>query len=105
MEKTGEKTLVDKTFEDLLPAYEKDAKITYKKGLEHGISQVNILRSMTMDLSFKSDFDLGEEDLTEKLKEMINLYLKGTPVKANRKKKRRKIKNRKSSSKRRIKKD
>lgn len=86
MEKTGEKTLVDKTFEDLLPAYEKDAKITYKKGLEHGISQVNILRSMTMDLSFKSDFDLGEEDLTEKLKEMINLYLKGTPVKAHRQK-------------------
>lgn len=83
MEKTGEKTLVDKTFEDLLPAYEKDAKITYKKGLEHGISQVNILRSMTMDLSFKSDFDLGEEDLTEKLKEMINLYLKGTPVKTH----------------------
>ncbi len=67
----------------LLPAYEKDAKITYKKGLEHGISQVNILRSMTMDLSFKSDFDLGEEDLTEKLKEMINLYLKGTPVKTH----------------------
>lgn len=37
---------------------------------------------MTMDLSLKSDFDLGEEDLTENLTEMINLYLKGTPVKA-----------------------
>lgn len=38
---------------------------------------------MTMDLSFKSDFDLGEEDLSEKLTQMINLYLKGTPVKTN----------------------
>lgn len=82
MEKTGEKTLVEKTFDDLLPAYEKDMKITDNKGLEHGISQVNMLRTMTMDLSLKSDFDLGEEDLTENLTEMINLYLKGTPVKA-----------------------
>ena len=57
-------------------------KITDNKGLEHGISQVNMLRTMTMDLSLKSDFDLGEEDLTENLTEMINLYLKGTPVKA-----------------------
>lgn len=82
MEKTGEKTLVEKTFDDLFPAYEKDMKITDNKGLEHGISQVNMLRTMTMDLSLKSDFDLGEEDLTENLTEMINLYLKGTPVKA-----------------------
>lgn len=84
MEKTGEKTLVEKTFDDLLPAYEKDTKITESKGLEHGISQVNMLRAMTMDLSLKSDFDLGEEDLSEKLTEMINLYLKGTPVKTGR---------------------
>ncbi|WP_311481569.1 NAD(P)-dependent oxidoreductase [uncultured Anaerococcus sp.] len=82
MEKSDEKTLEDKTFDDLLPAYEKDVKITENKGLEHGIGQINMLRAMTMDLSFKSDFDLGEEDLTEEIKEMINLYLKGTPVKA-----------------------
>lgn len=83
MEKSDEKTLVEKTYEDLERAYEKDMEITEKKGLEHGISQVNMLRAMTMDLSFKSDFDLGEEDLSEKLTQMINLYLKGTPVKTN----------------------
>ena len=42
-----------------------------------------MLRSMTMDLSFKSDFDLGDEDLREKLRGMIDLYLKGTPVRTN----------------------
>lgn len=70
------KTLVDKTFEDLLPAYERDARITENRGLEHGIGQVNMLRAMTMDLSFKSDFDLGQEDLREEIREMIKFYLK-----------------------------
>ncbi|WP_299034499.1 NAD(P)-dependent oxidoreductase [uncultured Anaerococcus sp.] len=83
MDKVDEKSLVEKGFVDLLPAYEKDAKVTNDKGLEHGISQVNMLRSMTMDLSFKSDFDLGDEDLREKLRGMIDLYLKGTPVRTN----------------------
>lgn len=71
-----EKTLVDKTFEDLLPAYERDAKITENRGLEHGISQVNMLRAMTMDLSFKSDFDLGQEDLEDGIRGMIKFYLR-----------------------------
>ena len=75
MGETDEKTLVDKTFEDLLPAYERDAKLTEKRGLEHGISQVNMLRAMTMDLSFKSDFDLGQEDLKEDIREMIKFFL------------------------------
>ena len=75
MGETDEKTLVDKTFEDLLPAYERDAKLTEKRGLEHGISQVNMLRGMTMDLSFKSDFDLGKEDLKEDIREMIKFFL------------------------------
>ena len=70
------KTLVDKTFEDLLPAYERDARITENRGLEHGIGQVNMLRAMTMDLSFKSDFDLGQEDLRDEIREMIKFYLK-----------------------------
>lgn len=70
------KTLVDKTFEDLLPAYERDARITENRGLEHGIGQVNMLRAMTMDLSFKSDFDLGQEDLRDEIKEMIYFYLR-----------------------------
>lgn len=34
-----------------------------------------MLRAMTMDLSFKSDFDLGKEDLNDNLKEMIKFYL------------------------------
>lgn len=80
MEKTDDKNLVDKTFDDLLEAYEKDAKATEKRGLEHGISQVNMLRMMTMDLSFKSDFDLKDENISEKLDEMIDLYVKGIPA-------------------------
>ena len=68
--------MVDKTFEDLLPAYERDARITENRGLEHGIGQVNMLRAMTMDLSFKSDFDLGQEDLRDEIREMIKFYLK-----------------------------
>ena len=35
-----------------------------------------MLRAMTMDLSFKSDFDLGQEDLREEIREMIKFYLK-----------------------------
>lgn len=80
MEKTDGKNLVDKTFDYLLEAYEKDAKATEKRGLEHGISQVNMLRMMTMDLSFKSDFDLKDENISEKLDEMIDLYVKGIPA-------------------------
>lgn len=80
MEKTDDKNLVDKTFDDLLEAYEKDAKATEKRGLEHGISQVNMLRMMTMDLSFKSDFDLKDENISENLDEMIDLYVKGIPA-------------------------
>ena len=82
MDENEEKTLASKSFEDLLPAYEEDRKITDRKNLEHGIGQVNMLRAMTMDLSLKSDFDLGEEDLGEDLEKMIDLYLNGTPVKA-----------------------
>ena len=81
MEKTDEKKLIDKSFDDLLEAYEKDARATEKKGLEHGISQVNMLRMMTMDLSIKSDFDLRDDDINEKLDEMIDLYVKGIPAK------------------------
>lgn len=77
MGKDGEKILVDKTFDDLFPAYENDIKTTDFKGLQHGISQVNMLRAMTMDLSLKSSFDLGKEDLSEKLSEMIKFYLSG----------------------------
>ena len=80
MEKTNDKKLVERTFDDLLEAYEKDAKATEKRGLEHGISQVNMLRMMTMDLSFKSDFDLKDENISEKLDEMIDLYVKGIPA-------------------------
>lgn len=72
----GEKKLVTKSFEDLLPAYERDTRITENKGLEHGIGQVNMLRAMTMDLSFKSEFDLGEEDLKDEIREMIHFYIR-----------------------------
>ena len=81
MERTSEKKLEDKSFDDLVEAYEKDAKVTEKKGLEHGINQVNMLRMMTMDLSLESDFDIGDEEVLEKLDEMIDLYVKGIPVK------------------------
>lgn len=81
MEKTSDKKLEDKSFDDLTEAYEKDAKVTEKKGLEHGISQVNMLRMMTMDLSLESDFDIRDEKVCEKLDEMIDLYVKGIPVK------------------------
>ena len=81
MEKTSEKKLLDQSFDDLLKSYEKDTKTTEKKGLEHGISQVNMLRMMTMDLSLKSDLDLKDENINEKLDEMIDLYVKGIPAK------------------------
>ena len=81
MEKTSDKKLEDKSFDDLTEAYEKDAKVTEKKGLEHGISQVNMLRMMTMDLSLESDFDIRDEKVYDKLDEMIDLYVKGIPVK------------------------
>ncbi|WP_311530977.1 NAD(P)-dependent oxidoreductase [uncultured Anaerococcus sp.] len=82
MKKTDGKSLVSRTFDDLLEAYEEDQKITERKNLEHGISQVNMLRAMTMDLSLKGDFDLGDEDLEEEIGKMIDLYLNGSPVKA-----------------------
>ena len=80
MEKTSEKKLLDQSFDDLVKSYEKDAKTTEKKGLEHGVSQVNMLRMMTMDLSFDSDLDLKDENIDEKLDEMIDLYVKGIPA-------------------------
>lgn len=83
MKKKEGKELVNKTFDDLYKAYEKDMKLTQKKGLEHGISQINMLRTMTMDTSLKSDFDLKDDGIGEKIDEMIGLYLNGIPARVN----------------------
>nr|WP_072538012.1 NAD(P)-dependent oxidoreductase [Anaerococcus mediterraneensis] len=67
----SDKKLIDKSFDDLEPAYLEDEKISKKRGLEHGISQTNILRSASYDLSIDSDFDIASPDIDEDLADMI----------------------------------
>lgn len=65
------KNFIDKSFDDLYEAYREDEKLARKKGLDHGIGQVNMLRTMCMDMSMDSDFDLEKEDLSEEIMKMV----------------------------------
>lgn len=65
------------SFEELEEAYQKDQELTDKKGVEHGIRQVNMLRANSMEFRLPTDvaFDelrVREEDTEAVLKETLS---------------------------------
>ena len=64
------------SFEELEEAYKEDQELTDKKGVEHGIRQVNMLRANSMEFRLPTDvaFDelrVREEDTEAVLKETL----------------------------------
>jgi len=65
------------SFEELEEAYKEDQELTDKKGVEHGIRQVNMLRANSMEFRLPTDvaFDelrVREEDIEATIKETLS---------------------------------
>lgn len=65
------------SFEELEEAYKEDQELTDKKGVEHGIRQVNMLRANSMEFRLATDvaFDelrVREEDIEATIKETLS---------------------------------
>ena len=60
-----------KSFEELEEFYRNDEIETSKKGMEHGIGQINMLRAASIDFEIKNDLGLGKEEFEEDIIQII----------------------------------